>query len=94
MSLIYRLRDGDFALCETYLKTIFKIKKMRPKNLVLAADFNIDLLDFENSKKVHIFANLIFQFRIIPTMNKPKYLAIKLKQSKIPSKLIYIYLSV
>ena len=38
---------------------------------MLAGDFNIDLLDFEQNKKVQNFISLIFQFGLVPTTNKP-----------------------
>ena len=34
-------------------------------------DFNINLLDFENSKKVQNFVNLMFHCGMVPVINKP-----------------------
>ena len=39
--------------------------------MILAGDFNINVLDFEQNKKVQNFVNLMFQFGLIPTINKP-----------------------
>ena len=38
----------------------------------MAGDFNINLLHFEQNKKVQNFINLMFQFGLVPTTNKPK----------------------
>ena len=39
--------------------------------MILAGDFNINVLDFEQNKKIQNFLNLIFQFVLVPTINKP-----------------------
>ena len=41
------------------------------KTLFLAGDFNINVLDYENNKNVQNFVNLMFEFSMIPTINKP-----------------------
>ena len=41
------------------------------KNLHLAGDFNLNLLDHESNKKVHDFFNIIYRNSMIPTINKP-----------------------
>ena len=38
--------------------------------MVLAGNFNIDVLDFEQNKKVQNFINSMFQFGLVPTINK------------------------
>ena len=43
---------------------------MRNKNVILAVGFNINVLVFEQNKKVQNFANLMFQFGLVPTMHK------------------------
>lgn len=46
---------------------------MQPKHadLVPIGDFNINLLDFDKNKIVECFVNLMFQFGMIITINKP-----------------------
>ena len=39
--------------------------------MILARDFNINVLNFEQDKKVQNFVNLMFQFDLVPTINKP-----------------------
>ena len=41
------------------------------KHIVLVGDFNLNVLYFENNKKVEHFINLMFRCGIIPTINKP-----------------------
>ena len=41
------------------------------KHIVLAGDFNLNVLDFENNKKVENFTNLMLRYGMIPTINKP-----------------------
>ena len=38
--------------------------------MVLAGNFNINVLDFEQNKKVQNFINSMFQFGLVPTINK------------------------
>ena len=45
--------------------------------MILAGDFNINVLDFEQNKKVQNFVNLMFQFGLVPTSNKPTRLTNK-----------------
>ena len=44
---------------------------MRNKSVILAGDFNINVLDFEQNRKVQNFVNLMFHFGLVPTINKP-----------------------
>ena len=41
------------------------------KTFFLAGDFNINLLNFETNKKFQSFVNLMFEFSMMPTINKP-----------------------
>ena len=46
-------------------------REISQKDIILAGDFNINLLDFDANKKVQNFVNLMFRFGMIPTINKP-----------------------
>ena len=37
--------------------------------MILAGDFNINVLEFEQNKKVQNFVNLMFQFSLVSTIN-------------------------
>ena len=70
-NLIYRPLDGDLNVCETFFKKILSDSTTVKKTFFLAGDFNINLLDFEANKKVQSFVSLMFEFSMIPTINKP-----------------------
>ena len=53
------------------LKTYFQKKGKNLKNIVLAGDFNINVLDFETNKKVQDFLSLMLRYNMIPLTNKP-----------------------
>ena len=57
--------------CETHFKDVFSRNGKDLKNIVLAADFNINFLDFEKNKNVQDFINLMFRYNMIPLTNKP-----------------------
>ena len=69
-NVVYWPPDGDIDVCENYFKNIFFKDNVIRKNILLAGDFNINLLYFEENKKVQNFINLIFQFGLVPTTNK------------------------
>ena len=61
----------DVDVCESYFKNISLKGNLKRKNIFLAEDFDINLLHFEQNKKVQNFMNLMFQFRLVPRTNKP-----------------------
>ena len=67
----YRPPIGDLNVCETFFKKILSDSSTVNKTFFLAGDFNINFLDFETNKKVQSFVNLMFEFSMIPTINKP-----------------------
>ena len=69
--MVYRPPDGDLNVCETFFKKILSDSTIVNKTFFLAEDFNVNLLDFETSKKVQRFVNLMFEFSMMPTVNKP-----------------------
>ena len=70
-NMVYRPPDGNLKIFETFFKTILADSTIVNKTFFLAGDFNINLLDFETSKKVQSFVHLMFKFSTIPTTNKP-----------------------
>lgn len=40
-------------------------------------NFHMNLLDFEQNKKVQNFANIMFSYSMIPIINKPAYVTKK-----------------
>ena len=71
LNTIYRPLNGDIVTCENYFKNLFAKSDTVNKHIVLESDFNLNVLDFENNKKVKNFINLMFRYGMIPTINKP-----------------------
>ena len=70
-NILCRPPEGDLKVCENYFQSILSNNSIRNKSVILAGDFNINVLDFEQNKKVQNFINLMFQFGLVPTINKP-----------------------
>ena len=68
-NIVYRLPDGDLEVCENYFQSILGNNSIRTKSVILAGDFNINVLEFEQNKKVQNFVNLMFQFSLVSTIN-------------------------
>ena len=66
INVVYRSPDGDLSISETFFRKILSENTNANKTLFLVGDFKINVLDYENNKKVQNFVNLM-----IPTINKP-----------------------
>ena len=62
--IVYCPPDWDLEVCENYFERIFSNNSIRDKSVVLAGDFNINVLNFEQNEKVKNFVNLLFQFDV------------------------------
>ena len=73
LNVTYRPPEGDLNFCEQYFRDFLtKTTKCKTnKNVVLAGDFNIDVLNFNNNKAIQNFVNLMFEFGMVLTTNKP-----------------------
>ena len=71
LNTIYRPPNGDIETCENYFKNLFAKNDTVNKHIVLAGDFNLNVLDFENNKKVENFMNLMLRYVMILIINKP-----------------------
>ena len=60
LSISYQ-SDGDTDVRENYFKNFFFKDNLIRKNILLAENFNINLLHFEQTKKAQNFINLMFQ---------------------------------
>ena len=70
-NIVYRPLDGDLVVCESYFQSIVSHNSIKNKIVILAGNFDINVLEFEQNKKVQNFVNLMFQFGLVPTINKP-----------------------
>ena len=56
---IYRPLNGDTKISEQFCKDLFSKNSKNLKNMILAGDFNINALDYEQNKKEQSFFNLM-----------------------------------
>ena len=47
------------------------------KEVIIAGDFKMNLLDFEQNRKAQNFVNIIFGHSMMASINKPKYITVK-----------------
>ena len=59
LNLSYRPPQGDSTLLEKHLQDLLLRHDVCKKEVLITVDFNINLLDFESSKKVQSFVNLM-----------------------------------
>ena len=71
VSVLYRQPNGHFEHFENFLTNFFLNTKDSNKNVYIAGDFSLNLLDHSLNKKVQYYLNLIYQNSFIPTVNKP-----------------------
>ena len=71
-SVMYRPPNGDITVFEKFCEDLIPAndKTSRKKNF-FASDLNINVLDYESNKKVQHFLSSMFQYNVIPTINKP-----------------------
>ena len=71
LNLSYRPPQGDTTLFEKHLQDLLWRHDVCKKEVLITGDFNINLLDFENNKKVQSFVNLMLRCGMVPIINKP-----------------------
>ena len=71
LNLVHCPPNGDRTELENCFKSSLSKREISHKDIILAGDFNINLLDFDANKIVQNFVNLMFCFGMIPTINKP-----------------------
>ena len=71
LNTISRPLNRDIEICENYFKNLFSKNDTVNKHIVLAGDFNLNVLNFGNNKKVQNFINLMLRYGMKPTINKP-----------------------
>ena len=71
VGILYRPPNGKIEPFETFLVKLLSFVQNANKDLRIAGDFNLNLLDHESNKKVHNFLDIIYRNGMIPTINKP-----------------------
>ena len=69
LNLACRRPNGDPNKKENHFKNILSKRKITNKELVLVGYFNINILDFNESKMVQNFENLMFRHGLIPAVS-------------------------
>ena len=70
LNVIYRQPNGDLKVSENYFNDFFSKTEKNDKKIIFVGDFNMNVLDFENNKKVEKNLNQMFSHNMIPTINK------------------------
>ena len=68
---MYRPRKGDMTIFEKFCNNLVSANDKTSKNIIFACDLNINVLDYESNKKIQHFLSSMFQYYMIPTINKP-----------------------
>ena len=68
---MYRPPYGDVTVIEKFLENLLSANDKTSKNIIFAGDLNINVLGYESNKKVQHFLSSMFQYNMIPTINKP-----------------------
>ena len=72
INVLHRSPKGLTEPFEKFLNCIFHKTKKSNKNFHIAEDFDLNVLDHDNCKKVENFLNLLYQNNMIPIINKTK----------------------
>ena len=67
LTKIQRVSNGDPNGLENHFKNILLKREITNKELVLVGDFNINVFEFNESKMVQNFVDLVFRHDLIPT---------------------------
>ena len=71
LNLTYRPPNGDVKEFEKHLHKILSINEILKKEVIMAGNFNMNLLGCEQNKKVQNFLNIMFGHSMMPVINKP-----------------------
>ena len=71
LRVIYRQSNGDVKVSENYFNDFLSKNETNYKKMILVGDFNINVFDFENNRKVEKYLNQKFSRNMIPVINKP-----------------------
>ena len=69
-SVMYRPPKGDMTVFETFCEKLLSVNNKTSKSIIFARDLNINVLDYESNKKVQQFLISMFQYIMIPAINR------------------------
>ena len=70
-SVIYRPPNSGMTVFEKFCKNLLSANDKTSKNIIITGDLNINVLDYGSNKKVQHFLSSMFQYNMIPNINKP-----------------------
>ena len=71
ISNCYRPPNGNSGCFNTFLQNIFNTSSSEKKGLFVIGDFNLNALKYEESSLIKEFYDNLFQYGIVPLINKP-----------------------
>ena len=71
LNLTYRPPNGRVKEFEKHLNKMRSTNDILKKEVIMAGDFNMNLLDFEQNNKVQNVLNIMFGHSMMPVINKP-----------------------
>ena len=71
LNLTYRPPNGNVKEFEKHLNKILSTNDILKKEVIIAGNFNMNLLDFEQKKEVQNFLKIMFEHSMMPVINKP-----------------------
>ena len=71
LNLTYRPLNGNVKEFETHLNEILSVNEVLKKEIIMAGDFKMNLLDFGQNKKVQNLLNIMFGHSMMPVINEP-----------------------
>ena len=71
LNLTYRPPNDDIKEFEKHLNKIPSRNDILKKEVIMVGDFNMNLLNFGQNKKVQSFLNIMFGHGMMPVINKP-----------------------
>ena len=68
---MYKPPNGDMTVFETFCEKLLSVNNETSKNIIFAGDLNINALDYVSNKKFQHFLSSMFQYNMVPTINRP-----------------------
>ena len=67
---MYRPPNGDLIVFEKFYENLLSGNDKTSKNIIFAGYLNINVSDYQSNKKIQHFLSSMFQYNMIPTINK------------------------
>ena len=68
---MYSSPNDDVTVFEKFCENLLLANDKTLKNIVFSCDLNMNVSNYESNKKVQYFLSSMFQYTVMPTINKP-----------------------